>query len=273
MRHLLNWLLPRLVFRRKYDFFFHTPSRKEEKKERKKKRGGRTEMSFNSTESISFIHIKTNPAVLRSFLQKHLFQSDFFHYFMLPSHPRPHLCCSQVQTSLPGRFCFHCCHTYNARRTRLWADKTCCSRNRSSARRSWPGSGIQTGLRGRCASASAIAGWGWSCQNERLFLSTSHLHLKGGGKAQAVVLVNFIVKERKILSFSVLVLLSFIKCLGLRGENKNTPTSVECSILHYAFGFCTLLREPKTGPRILTQIAEDPLHSRLYVIKATMCVG
>lgn len=138
-------------------------------------------MPFNSTESISFIHIKTNPAVLRSFLQKHLFQSDFFHYFMLPSHPRPHLCCSQVQTSLPGRFCFHCCHTYNARRTRLWADKTCCSRNRSSARRSWPGSGIQTGLRGRCASASAIAGWGWSCQNERLFLSTSHLHLKGGG--------------------------------------------------------------------------------------------
>lgn len=38
MRHLLNWLLPRLVFRRKYDFF-HTPSRKEEKKERKKKGG------------------------------------------------------------------------------------------------------------------------------------------------------------------------------------------------------------------------------------------
>lgn len=161
------------------------------------------EMSFNSTESISFIHIKTNPAVLRSFLQKHLFQSDFFHYFMLPSHPRPHLCCSQVQTSLPGRFCFHCCHTYNARRTRLWADKTCCSRNRSSARRSWPGSGIQTGLRGRCASASAIAGWGWSCQNERLFLSTSHLHLKRRGKkeAQAVVLVNFKVKEREILIF------------------------------------------------------------------------
>lgn len=26
-------------------------------------------------------------------------------------------------------------------------------------------------------------------------------------------------------------------------------------------------------PKILTQIAEDPLHSRLYVIKATMCAG
>lgn len=244
------------------------------KKKKKGKKKGGAERRCHSIQQKAFpSYTKTNPAVLRSFLQKHLFQSDFFHYFMLPSHPRPHLCCSQVQTSLPGRFCFHCCHTYNARRTRLWADKTCCSRNRSSARRSWPGSGIQTGLRGRCASASAIAGWGWSCQNERLFLSTSHLHLKGGGEAQAVVLVNFIVKERKILSFSVLVLLSFIKCLGLRGENKNTPTSVECSILHYAFGFCTLLREPKTGPRILTQIAEDPLHSRLYVIKATTCVG
>lgn len=31
--------------------------------------------------------------------------------------------------------------------------------------------------------------------------------------------------------------------------------------------------EAKNAPRILTQIAEDLLDSRLYVIKATMCVG
>lgn len=240
--------------------------------------GGITEMSFNSTESISFKLIKTNPAVLCSFLQQHLFQSDFFHYFMLPSHQRPHLCCSQVQTSLPGRFCFHCCHTYNARRTRLWADKTCCSRNRSSARRSWPGSGIQTGLRGRCASASATAGWGWSCQNERLSLSTSHLHLKGGKKeAQAVVLVNFIVKERKILLFLFWFFWVSLNVWGWEEKTKKTQHQWNAAsyITLLAFALCSLIiqREPKTGPRILTQIAEDPLHSRLYVIKATMCAG
>lgn len=31
--------------------------------------------------------------------------------------------------------------------------------------------------------------------------------------------------------------------------------------------------EPKNAPKILTQIAEDLLDSRLYVIKATMCAG
>lgn len=31
--------------------------------------------------------------------------------------------------------------------------------------------------------------------------------------------------------------------------------------------------EAKNAPRILTQIAEDLLDSRLYVIKATMCAG
>lgn len=87
-------------------------------------------------------------------------------------------CCSQVRTSLPDRSCFHCSRKCNAQRTHPWADKTCCTRSRSSARHSWPGSGTQIVPRVRYASASASAGWGWSCQNERLSLLTSHLHLK-----------------------------------------------------------------------------------------------
>lgn len=91
---------------------------------------------------------------------------------------RAYLCCSQVRTSLPDTSCFHCSRMCNARRSRPVACKTCCSRSHSSARRSWPGSGTQTGPQGRCESASASAGWGWSCRNERLSLSVFHLLLK-----------------------------------------------------------------------------------------------
>lgn len=87
-------------------------------------------------------------------------------------------CCSQVQTSLPNRSCFHCSRKCNAQRTHPWADKTCCTRSRSSARHSWPESGTHIAPQVRYESASASAGWGWSCRNERLSLLTSHLHLK-----------------------------------------------------------------------------------------------
>lgn len=103
--------------------------------------------------------------------------SKWCHHYTLPF-SRAYLCCSQVQTSLQDMSCFHCSRMCSARRTHPLADKTCCSRSRSSARHSWPGSGTRTGPRGHCESASANAGWGWSYRNERLSLSTSHLHLK-----------------------------------------------------------------------------------------------
>lgn len=100
----------------------------------------------------------------------------FFRYSVMS--PVTYQCCSQVRTSLPDRSCFRCSRKCNARRTRPLADRTCCTRSRSSARRSWLVSGTQTEPPVRCESASASVGWGWSCQNERLSLLTSHLRLK-----------------------------------------------------------------------------------------------
>lgn len=103
---------------------------------------------------------------------------------------KAYLCYSQVQTSLPDMSYFHCCRTCNVRRTRFSACKTYCSQNRSSARHKWLGSDTRTVLRGRCESASASEGSGWSCQSETPFLLTSRPNLKHN-----LMLVKWLRKE------------------------------------------------------------------------------
>lgn len=152
--------------------------------------------------------LNTNPTVSSCCLEQSVFQ---WCHLLVQAAMSAYLCCSQVRTSLPDTSCFHCSRMCNARRTHPWADKTCCSQSRSSAHHSWPWSGIQTGLLGRCESASAIAGWGWSCRSERLSLSTSHLYLNN--KFNTINTATFFFFFLKIEFQSV-----FIECFEPGGE-------------------------------------------------------
>lgn len=95
--------------------------------------------------------------------------------------------------------------------------------------------------------------------------------LKGGGGSTSSRTCEFHSKGKKNTIFFCSGSFEFHQMFGPERRKQKHPNI--SGMQHPTLRFCTLLREPKTGPRILTQIAEDPLHSRLYVIKATMCVG
>lgn len=199
MRHLLNWLLPRLVFRRKYDFF-HTPSRKEEKKERKKKGGQNGDViQFNRKH---FLH--TQRLILQSYA---VFSRSI---------------CFKVTSSITS-----CCH--------LTQGLTCVAVRSRPAFQAGFVSIVVTRIMPEelvsgptklvaaetvvvlvAADPDLVFKLGYGAVVRQLlplragvdharmrgfFYQPPIYTLKGGGEAQAVVLVNFKVKEREILIF------------------------------------------------------------------------